>query len=343
MEHKLTKKENFLRVMHGEIPEYVPQYSQNPICKPGEYLTNMLFEPSVMKMKKNPDGSLTNMWGGRYLTSPEAEGGVVSDPSHRVITDITKWRDQLNVPDYSDVDWEMLAKHDIEKSNINRDITSLTFVCGMGMFQPLMQLMGFEEGLCALYEEPEACHELLDFLCDFFCDIIDKSMDYYAPDLFTIKDDSASALSTMVSMDMYMEFFYPRYARIAKRAREHGIPISFHNCGKCQNFMEKNAEYGVIAWEPAQNMNDLVGFKKKYGRSFALIGGWQNRDALLAPDVTDDDVYESVRYTLDLLAHDGGFVWYGNLLGGSFDPIIKHKNEVAIRAVEELGSQIYKD
>ncbi len=58
MEHKLTKKENFLRVMHGQIPEYVPVYSQNMVCKPGEYLTNMLFEPSVMRMRKNADGTL---------------------------------------------------------------------------------------------------------------------------------------------------------------------------------------------------------------------------------------------------------------------------------------------
>ncbi len=339
----LTKKENFLRVMHGEVPEYVPIYHQS-ISKrdPVESLTNLLFEPSCLKSHKNPDGSLSSIWGVHMISSANAEGGFVSDPNVKVITDITKWRDQLKVPDFSDVDWEMLAKKDIERSGINRETTSLTFVCGMGMFMPLMQMMGFEDGLCALFEEPEACEELLDFLCDFHCDIIDKCMDYYAPDLFTIKDDSASANGPMVSMDMYMKFFYPRYARIAKRARDQGIPISFHNCGKSQSQMERNKDYGVIAWEPAQNMNDLVGFKKKYGRSFALIGGWQGRDELLRPEVTDEMLYESVKYTIDLLGEDGGFVWYGYFLGESSDPEIWRRNTVVRRAVEEYGGSFYK-
>jgi hypothetical protein len=51
-------------------------------------------------------------------------------------------------PDLSGIDWETMAKKDLERLNIDRRQTALSFGLHMGFFQNLMAFMGFSEG-CA--------------------------------------------------------------------------------------------------------------------------------------------------------------------------------------------------
>ena len=336
----LTPKENYLRVLHGEIPEWIPSYTQQPVPEGINATPSIMFEPSVL----NPHRlhlSDRDLWGVKFIGCADADGAMMSDPNERILPDVTKWRDIIKAPDLSDVDWEMLAKKDLEKSGLDRRYTAVAFNTNFGMFQQLMAFMGFTDGLCALYEEPDECHELLDYVCDFYCGVIEKCIDYYKPDIFTMKDDTAGALNPFISLDMYKEFFLPLYDRQAKFARDRGLPITFHNCGTSMHFIEEVINIGVVSWDPAQTMNDLDSFKKKHGRSCAIAGGWIGREELLNDDVTDEQIYESVRTTIDHWAPGGGYIWCGSLLGGTFDPEIKRKNAVIRKAVAEIGANYY--
>lgn len=338
----LTPKENYLKILHGEMPEWVPSYTLGAL--PGsdvKALSSLLFEPAPINGHRIHQGGL-DIWGVNYVGAAEAGGALLPEPNNFILDDITKWRDVIKAPDLSSVDWEQAVKTQLADSGIDRRYTAVAYNTHMGYFQLLMSFMGFTNGLMALFEEPEACKELFAYLCDFYCDVTEKCIDFVRPDIYTMMDDTAAWGSPFISMDMFREFLMPLYDRQAKFGRDRGLPITFHNCGKSMAFMEELHTIGVNAWDPAQCCNDLDYFKAKYGREYAIFGGWDGQNELLGDDVTDDDIWNSVQQTMDRLAKDGGYVWCGNFLGAIGDEKIARKNAVLKKAVQEIGGSFYK-
>ena len=335
----LTPKENYMRTLTNQEHEWV--YAAFPVPRDQINLCACkMFEPGIVNPHRVNRGG-PDVWGVNYVTCAEADMALIPEPGNFMLDDITRWREVLKAPDLSDVNWEIYAKKEIEASGIDRHYTAVSFNTGTGYFQTLVSLMGFENGLLAMYEEPDAVKELLEFVADFNCELIENCIDYYKPDVFVMMDDTAALGGPFFSMDMYMEFYYPLYERQTQYARDRGLPTMFHNCGLCMPFMEKLYDLGVVAWDPAQNCNDLDAFKAKFGNSYVICGGW-DRDSLLGPDTTDEQIIEEVRRTIYRYGETGGFMWYGSFLGGSFDPEIKRKNEVVKKAVAEIGGSIYK-
>lgn len=338
----LTPKENYLKILHGETPEWVPSYTLGaPNPEAAKEIPSMLFEPDPISGHRLNQGG-KDIWGVNYVGCDEAAGAILPEPNNFILDDIRKWRDVIKAPDLSDVDWEACAKHEMERAGLDRKYNAVAFNTHMGFFQDLMSFMGFTNGLMALFEEPEECKALFEYLADFYCGVTEKCIDYYKPDIYTMMDDTAAWGYPFISMDMFQEFLMPVYDRQAKFARDRGIPITFHNCGKSMAFMEELHKIGVVGWDPAQCCNDLDAFKAKYGNSYVIMGGWDGRDELLGENVPDEAIWESVQKTLDRLAKDGGFIWCGGFLGAIGDKSIEHKNAVLRAAVKELGGKFYK-
>ncbi len=99
---------------------------------------------------------------------------ISSEPGKIILKDIRQWRDVIKKPDLSHVDWEAMAKKDLKKACIYPEETAIVFHMHVGYFQNLMAFMGFENGLCAMYEEPEGVLALLDMLSDFYCEMLKK-------------------------------------------------------------------------------------------------------------------------------------------------------------------------
>ena len=58
-----------------------------------------------------------------------------------------------------------------------------------GPWERFHALCGFEESLVALYEEPEAVHELMQAITDFKIAMVAKIKEYYNPDIICVLDD----------------------------------------------------------------------------------------------------------------------------------------------------------
>ncbi|MCL1835002.1 MAG: veratrol--corrinoid protein metyltransferase [Oscillospiraceae bacterium] len=344
----LTPKENLLRLLYGEIPEWVPSYSYyGPHPGVEEDPPNMSVMNSVLMGNRTrgrmpPDG-FKDIWGVPF-ESVEAVGGFpLPKPGHFILKDIREWRDVIKAPDVSDVDWEKVAKGDLEKIAYSRDNVALFYGPGGGYFQQLMAFMGFNEGLCALYEEPEEVKELFDYLHSFYYNIAVKYIEYINPDVLSLGDDTASERAPFVSPEMLREIFLPYYDDFARLARNRGIPINFHNCGKSGVFFNDLTRIGVSSWEPVQLSNDILEIQKKFGRSLVIGGGWEGRGRLLSADVTDDEIRESVRVAIDTYAPNGGFMFAGAFTPGSTsDDRTTHMNEVLQTEVYEYGHSFYK-
>lgn len=343
----LTPKENLLRLLSGEIPEWVPSYSYyGPLPGVDADPPNMGVMNSVLMGERGArmGGDFTDIWGVPFKSVEAVGGFALPEPGRFILDDIMKWRDVIKAPDVSAVDWEKAAKADLEKLPFSRDNVALFYgPSGLGYFQTLMSFMGFNEGLCAMYEEPDEVKALFAYLHEFYMGVAVKYIEHVNPDVMQLTDDTASERAPFISPEMFREFLLPLYDDFARLARNRGIPINFHNCGKSAVFFNDLTRIGISSWEPVQLSNDIHEVQKKFGRSLVIGGGWEGRGRLLDPDVTDDEIRESVRAAIDAYAPGGGFMFAGAFTPGSTnDESAKRKNEVLQKEVYDYGHKFYK-
>lgn len=133
-----------------------------------------------------------------------------------------------------------------------------------------------------MLEEPDEVMELFEYMNKFYMEVSAKAMEYYKPDVWCITDDTATATNPFISVEMYREMVKPFHTREASFAKNIGMPIDMHDCGRCEDFIEDWLDFGVTCWNPAQVMNDLKGIKEKYGNRLVLEGCWDSQAGRLA-------------------------------------------------------------
>lgn len=332
----LTEKENYMRIYNNEMPEWVPRYAY---ASPGKAAACVRVQPSILNAHRQGSGGL-DVWGVEYVGTKEMGGQALPVPGKFLINDITKWREVLKTPDISGVDWEELAKKDME--NINRSQTAVMGAMHSGYFQALVNMMGYEEGCCAMYDEPEEVKAMLSYICDFYCEVERNMMKYYKPDIFNITDDCATAQQPFISANMYREFIKPYHEREAAIAREAGIPIDMHCCGACSDFIDDWIDMGVSSWQPAQIMNDLQGIREKYGDKLIFVGCWDSQGPAGWEGTSEEIVKKEVKNCIEAHAKDGKFIFWASSYGMPDNPEFINKSRWIQEAYDEFGRTYYQ-
>ncbi len=312
----MTEKENVIRVLNGEIPEWLPRYMVAPTQRNPYPSAFGMAMPSFYKHEKRGD-EMVDFWGVPYSATENTGGMSLPTPGKFILDDITKWRDVIKAPDLSDFDWERMAEADTK--HINRNETIVEMYTHVGYFQQLMAFMGFSEGLMALYEEPEECAALFEYMADFYDEVAKNTIKYYKPDIMLLNDDIATALNPFISLDMYREVVKPYAKRLADIARDAGLYIDMHCCGRCEEFIDDWLEMGVTMWNPAQVMNDLSAIKEKYAGKLTLIGCWDSSGPPAWPGASEELVRSAVRECIDKYAPNGNFIFWGSMYGAADD------------------------
>ena len=268
-----TPKQMFLDMAKGIQPDRLLQYCYGPNPYAKYPLTCMNTNTSVLAHKPTEDGKLVDIWGVPYVTTRETGFSPLPEPGVFILKDISEWRDVIKAPDISGVDWAAVAEKDLANlaaMGIDREQTAIGLMTHLGYFQQIMSFMGFEEGLCALFEDPEEMKALVDYMSDFYCEVLDNIIDLYKPDFLQITDDLATWKAPFMSLEQYREIFRPAYEQLISYAKARNIPVALHCCGNCTMFIDDWLEMGVTYWDPAQLSNDLVAIQKKYGDKRAL-------------------------------------------------------------------------
>jgi len=320
----MTEKDNFLMCARGETPEWVPRYSfraddYSPVPE-----ASVQIQPSAPASTRTETG-VTNIWGVE-LVGTASTGGCPSmpKPGKIILPDITKWRDVIKKPDISGIDWEKMAKDDLDKAKIDRTQTAIR-MGGGGYFISLMNFMGFADGLVAMHEEPDEVYALFDYMSEYYTEVTKKSVYYYKPDILGIADDVATALQMFISPEMYRRLVKPFHARIAQIGLDAGLIVDMHCCGKCEALIDDWREIGVSLWNPAQISNDLKSIKEKYGNSLVICGGWDSQGPASYPDATEEVIRQSVRDCIDEYAEGGGFMFVGSAYAAVGDETAEDK------------------
>ncbi|AEF84759.1 putative veratrol:corrinoid protein metyltransferase [Treponema primitia ZAS-2] len=313
---KLTPRENYLKMMKGEVPESVPIYSLGPALKGAPPTVRV--GPTVLSGAQaflpgipDPNGRV-DCWGIKYIATKETGNQAIPEPGVFLLEDIRKYRDVLKLPQLPDgFSWEEQAKKDIAASRIDRTQSCAMALAMFSPFQQTMALMGFTEGLCAFFEEPELVKEMLNWMVDFFVPHIVNVMDYYKPDVMFFADDTATKSNPFISLEMFKDILKPIYMKMAKPVMERGIPIQFHNCGRCEDFLADKIDFGVKVWDPAQVDNNLDEVKRKFGNKMCIAGGFEYK---VPPEskVDEGQIRQMVRDTVDRYAPGGGYAYSGS-------------------------------
>ncbi|MCL1803708.1 MAG: hypothetical protein FWG30_08755 [Eubacteriaceae bacterium] len=349
----LTPKENWLRLGRGEMPDYVPCYTMGGAWPPSG--TKTLRDPTRGAMlpiffrrpepgASGPPASFTNMWGVPFVTNAETNFAGLPEPDNFILDDITKWDTIVKRPeiamDPDEYDWEALAKAALEP--IDREQQAVSFGMGDGPFGFITSLMGFTEGLIALVEEPEICCEMFDWLQKFYEPYRKRAIEAIKPDIYSMGDDNASKYAPFVSLETFRKTLLPTYMNYGAEARDRNLPVHFHDCGKCEIYMDDYFEVGVRYWDPAQVTNDLLAVKAKFNNRLVIVGGFDFVPDINYNQVSEEYVREFTRGVIDKLAPGGAYAFLGGYLGRSDEmDIAAQINTWITTEVDTYGFEFY--
>ena len=324
----LSERDNFLRALGGDVPEYIPRFT-------------LLWgtRPSILNGAR-VKGVGKDIFGVEWTNEGSAFEEAIPKTSDFILTDIRQWRDVIKFPDFSNVDWETMSRKDLQNRNPELPLGG---GLGGGVFQNLVAFMGFSEGLLACFEEPEEVIELINYLCDSYLSLADNFLKYYKPDYITFGDDIATERSTFVSLDMFRGIFAPVWRRYIKYFKDRGYLVSCHNCGHFEAFLDDAVDMGINSWDPAQTSNDLLAIKKKFGNRLLVCGGFDARAFLPHIDISEEEVRAAIRKLLDDLAPGGGYAFGGiNRSISESHPLCKQRAEWAEDEFAKIRATYYQ-
>ena len=309
---KVTPKENFLKLRHGGMPDYVPFYSLMGDPYMGENACGSAQNPYFIQDRHLNGGK--DPWGVVYA-APDNLGATMPDTSIIMLEDIFDWSKVIQWPTMADIDLEKTYA-DVCK-RVDRSQSCLKVGPDFGPFQELVAMMGFEGGLMALAEDPEEVSAMLNAMVDYIEPYYTKLFEVYKPDFWSMGDDTCAKMMPFFSPETYKEVFLPIYKRLSKPAQENDVPVLFHNCGKEEAFLDFMVEFGVELTEPAQEDNDILMLKEKYKGKLTFMGcwGWGDHIPKGFPEFDEEELRQDVRNTIDKYSVGGGYAFAGFPIG----------------------------
>ena len=305
----MTERENALIALNHGVPEWVPWRGDSTYMVG----STTVHENGQVDDYKRGIGGMDD-WGVEWiLPNPDAKGQAF--PLHKtfVMDDITKWREQVRIPDVDAMDWEGAPARELADYHGDK---LLVYFDTEGLFNRLTDLMGMEEALCALLTEPEACEEFFSAVADYKIKIVKKAAQYLKPDVFCYMDDVASANGLLMSPSLWRKLIKPHHARIISAICECGMIPEQHCCGKCEAIVPDFVEMGCQAWIPAQKINNLEDIQFRFGKQLCLDGGVDSSGGkCFQPSGTYQDGVDEVHRCLDSYAKNGNYMLHAFFFG----------------------------
>lgn len=144
-----------------------------------------------------------------------------------------------------------------------------------GFFGFLRYLMGFENLLIKMYDDPKLIKDINEFFLNYIIKAWSKILEDVEVDCAYIWEDMAYKSGSMISPDMFREFLSPYYKRMVGFLRENGVDIILVDSdGYIEELVPLMKEVGVTGlwpWE-IQAGNNLLRVRKNYP-DLQIIGG----------------------------------------------------------------------
>lgn len=261
----LTAKQNLLETIKGGSPDrFVNQY---------EFMEIVVPIPGF-KYPMEPGQTVKDDWGVTF-TFPEGQLGTfpMHDDEHKLLKDITQWEKVVTSPsmDSSEEAWAMAVQI---ANSVNRDEKFVAPFQAPGIFEMTHHMMGMEDALMALYEEPECMNGLIEMLTDYELKRAKMIVDRLKPDALFHHDDWGSQNSTFLSPAMFEEFFLASYKKIYKFWKDNGVELIVHHSDSfAATLVPYMIEMGIDIWQGTMTTNDIPKLVEEYGSQITFMGG----------------------------------------------------------------------
>ncbi len=305
IERPISIKENFKRAAEHNNPLWVPDFATDikrvltyELGGPEKRELGEGDCPAARGAKERED--FEDEMGAVWTFVPDA-GGPMLKPGHPpVLEDITRWEKDLKWPDLNDVDFIGLQEKFLKENE--GDDRVLFMNLGSFITEKLVSILGgYEQGMIALMEEPEAVKDFFWAYSKFTVDYYKKMTQLVKLDFVNYHDDFGTERDTFFSEKIMEDLVYEPTKYLVDTLKNDGASVQLHSCGKIERFVPYMVDLGINFLQIQDRANDMLMLKDKYGDKigFNIFLGW-------APDATPEQIDEIIHNAVDTYGKTGG-------------------------------------
>ncbi len=306
----LSFKENTLLAYQHKEPEFFPLTTDMNMGAPRG--TDFICESICVQ------GTAKDWFGQSWTYEPKI-GGANPTPGVHLVPDITRWREYMKFPDLSRLDWEGYAARDTAGWDRDRKLSRV--MVGFGLWERMFSVMEFQDALCALMEEPEACYDFFGAVADHKIRLYQYLIRYYKPDILIMHDDYGSNSGMFMSPEVWRKLLKPHLQRVIDSIVNEGVMYEHHCCGYFAPILGEIADMGCVATNTMHISNKPAELKKEIGHKMCFVGGFDTQ-FMDKEKTTEKEIRESIDKTIDELAPGGSWIAQSMLKTKSRNPIV---------------------
>jgi uroporphyrinogen decarboxylase len=295
MSHHLSDKENLLRAITRDDPEYVPVRHMDGRV-PG--MVRLIYRDSRALLRGTDRWGVG--WDGGIAARSEREAEIQGYPVHHPLADLA------TLESYPFPDPHEPGIFDGLMDGVERGQDLITGEICFPVQDRAHLLMGLDGFCTALIDEPERVRELLHRIADYQIGIIGR---YLAMGANIIRglDDYGGQKALLLGPRLWRAFIKPELARVVRGAKEGGAFFWLHSCGRVMEILPDLVEIGVDILDPVQvRANDQAEAKRLYGDRLCFMGGIDTQHLLTLG--TPGEIQAEVRSRMQMLGPGGGYI-----------------------------------
>ena len=175
-----------------------------------------------------------------------------------------------------------------------------------GPFWQLREWVGFENLCMFFYDQPKLIADMIEFWKEYVAQLLESVYRYTIPDSIHLSEDMAYKNFSMISPAMAREHLLPCYQRWGEIIRKHGTPLyAMDSDGYIGELIPIWIEAGINVADPIEVAagNDIVQFRKEFGKDMAYRGGLDKRAMARGGKTLEDEVKR-----IDPVIRGGGYI-----------------------------------
>jgi uroporphyrinogen decarboxylase len=284
----MTAKENLLRAIRRQGPEWVPYRYDGSLT---------LLNPPVSARPR--EGGVDD-WGVRWIQTTATEGSFVDGKPVLLSGEIEGFR-------APQTDWARVTAGLAAQVEERRGQDTLLLAYDeMVFFDRAQALMSTEEFLVAVASSPERVELLLDRI-GAYQKLLTRAIMRSGVAGIRFTDDWGMQSSLFIPPEQWRTLIKPRLKELYAIVKEHGGLVFQHSCGHIDEIVPDLIELGLDVLDPCQPAaNDIFRWKKDFGDRLSFMGGLDTQGYLSF--ATPGEVRREVGKVLAVMARGGGYI-----------------------------------
>lgn len=292
---KITPRERLLRALRFEPVDMIPFMGRFEIAQ-GQFGGPFLEDESIPQVKRqelvgewelNPPAVSVFQYDPDIYRNGWDQWGVLWEKIHDVAHPLKEWDDLLDY-EFPEMQPDLFPADEIAACRERGD----TLIFGGGWqlitFERYRTLRGFENCMTDPLLYPEQCADLIGRIEAYNLRVIQRWIELGC-DTIGFADDLGSMRQTLISPDVWREFYKPSYQRYCQLIHDSGAMTWMHSDGGITAIVPDLLEVGLDILDPVQaECIDIHQFAEEYRGRLVIWGG-------LNSHLVGQGTYETVR------------------------------------------------